>query len=401
MKNLILFLSILLLVSTIGCKKYLDEKSDQSLVLITSSQDLQALLDNNSLLNLQSASADMMTSDDFYISFKDFQSLGAEEERNLYTWQEANVFQSYTSSFNDWARVYNMVYLANVVLENVDKIQHEPSNQAMLNNIKGQALFIRSHSLFRALSIWSLAFDETTADGDLGVPLRLSSDFNKVSTRASVRKSYNQVIQDLQESAELLLAQQIHTYRPSKAAAYGLLSRVYLSMRKYDSALTNAEKCLAIQNTLIDFNTLNPLSTYPVVQFNKEIIYDCSTDGTVSLSRGIARMDSLLIKKYETNDLRKQIFFETLTDGSSAFKGSYEGKLSFFNGLSVNEIYLIRSECLARAGRVSSAMTELNTLLKNRYKTGFFNALTIENQQQAIAKILLERQKELIMRGLR
>jgi uncharacterized protein with PhoU and TrkA domain len=62
---------------------------------------------------------------------------------------------------------------------------------------------------------------------------------------------------------------------------------------------------------------------------------------------------------------------------------------------------LIRAECDARKGNIPDAMADLNSLLEKRYKTGTFVPLAINDSKEALKKILLERRKELVMRGLR
>ena len=46
-------------------------------------------------------------------------------------------------------------------------------------------------------------------------------------------------------------------------------------------------------------------------------------------------------------------------------------------------------------------MNDLNALLEKRYQTSTFTPLVINDQKEALSRILLERRKELVMRGLR
>jgi hypothetical protein len=46
-------------------------------------------------------------------------------------------------------------------------------------------------------------------------------------------------------------------------------------------------------------------------------------------------------------------------------------------------------------------MQDVNTLLKNRYKTGSFQYYSAASQQEALQLIIEERKKELVFRGLR
>jgi hypothetical protein len=64
-------------------------------------------------------------------------------------------------------------------------------------------------------------------------------------------------------------------------------------------------------------------------------------------------------------------------------------------------LYLIRAECYARAGNISSAMSDLNTLLKTRWVSGTYTDMTATTADEALGKVLIERRKELLMRGQR
>lgn len=93
-------------------------------------------------------------------------------------------------------------------------------------------------------------------------------------------QTYEQILNDLQESVELLPAQLTTPYRPSKAAAFALLARVYLAMGNYDKALLSAEECLKLHNSLLDYNSISTGATYPIPKLNAEVIYQATTPGT-------------------------------------------------------------------------------------------------------------------------
>lgn len=404
MKSKICIYSLLLIaLSFTGCKKYLEAKSDQSLGTITNVTDLQSLLDNYNLVNFSTVSADMASSDDYYLNYPDFQALDFEQQRNMYTWQPSNIFYPYTNLPNDWNSVYNNIYIANNVLANIDNVNRTPINAAALDDIKGQALFLRAYNFYKAVTIWSLAYDHASSATDAGIPLRLNVNFNERSTRANVEQSYQQILNDLKLAIPIISKTPLHVYRGSKAAAYALLSRTYLAMRIYDQAKLYADSCLQINDKLIDFNKLNISASFPIPKFNDEILYDTNVGGSgaTPITRTKARVDSLLILMYSPNDLRLTAFFSTAADGSKLFKGSYEGASTRFNGMTTDEMYLTRAECLARNNETVSAMADLNHLLVSRYKNGLFQPLVANSATDALNKILLERRKELVMRGTR
>jgi hypothetical protein len=113
------------------------------------------------------------------------------------------------------------------------------------------------------------------------------------------------------------------------------------------------------------------------------------------------RVDSLLYKSYDSNDLRSKLYFISNGPGTVGFIGSYDGTRSLFNGLATDEIYLIKAECEARIGSKDSAMDELNKLLSTRWITGTFVPFSATNSDDTLNIILTERRKKLILRGSR
>lgn len=384
------------IIVSMSCKKYLDAKTDERLVVPNTIENLQALLDFYEKINLQDPTAGETSSDDYYLPYTTWQGIN-EYEKRTYTWGVGNLFP--IGGNNDWSFSYDKIYRANTVLTNIDKIERTVGNQNDLNDLKGQALIIRAKSFFQIATVWALAYDSSTAAGDLGIPLRLDVDFNKPSVRSSVQQTYDQIIQDLKNAVTLLPVAPSHVVRPSKASALAYLARTYLSMRNYDSCLKYANECFQLSHNLLDYNKVATNEPFSFQNFSPEVIWHTAM-GNEALSYTKARTDSILYDSYDNNDLRKKIYFEKNEDGTHYFKGSYAQYL-LFTGIATDEIYLMRAEAYAHIGKVAAAMNDLNTLLVKRWKTGTFIPHTTTNANEALKIILIERRKELLMRGLR
>lgn len=395
MKKLLLILTIFPFTS---CKKFLDEKPDKKLVVPATLADLQAILDNTNNLVINDPYADELSSDNFYMATATWQAQ-ADYDRGSYVWLKDN---SIFPNTNDWSNLYKKVYCANTVLETLEKIERTNSNGAEWDNLKGQAFMIRGKAFLQAVLLWSPAYDAATAGHDMGIPLRLSTDFAETSTRPSVQQTYEQALADLYASLPLLPNRGMHVIRSCRAAAYGLISRTYLSMHDYTRAGLYADSSLQINSALLNYNGLSTTATYsmPIPASNPEVDFYA---GFYNLGLNIsnAKVDTLLYNSYHPNDYRKTILFKTNTDGSIAFKGTYLGANGHFSGLATDEMYLTRAECSARSGNVAAAMADLNTLLKMRYKTNFFTPVTAGSAAEALDIVLKERRKELLFRGLR
>lgn len=397
MKNnikLILIGCLLILLSS--CEKFLDEKPNKNLAIPSKLIDFQALLDNSTFLNTVDGASSEISAGDFYLSNADYLGLN-NFYRNLYTWQRKEVFPD---ELNEWFLNYRVVYRANTVINALEKPQNF-DDPAVAKNIIGQAYFYRAKAFLQTLYVWSNAYDKELSKSELGIPLRLNTDFNEPSKRETVELGYQQVINDLLKSIDNLPINNIHVMRPSKVAAYGLLARTYLSMRDYSNAKKYADSSLSLKSTLLDFNILNAIANFPVPQFNPEVLHSTVIPSYPIINNSRAKIDPIIMNMFEANDLRKSVLFKINSDGSFGFKGSYDGSASLFSGVAVNEVLLIRAECLAREGKLSDALIDLNKLGVKRFKAGLYKNKESLNQEQVITWVLNERRKELIFRGLR
>lgn len=382
-----------------GCEKFLDEKSNKALAVPVSLPDLQALLDDFGNVGLGGDEAEL-SSDDYYITKEALAALNSESERLMYSWNP--VISQVDRSSTGWYAGYLGIYYANTVLEQLNEVPRNAYNATEWDHLKGQAHFFRAMRYLDMALVWAPAYDAATADKDLGLPLRLSPDFNQPSRRSGVQETYGQIAGDLQAAVPLLPVQPLSVYRASRPAAYALLSRTFLAMREYDQAYLYADSALQLKADLLDYNTLNAAANFPLVRAtNKEILLLKGFGGIEPLDLATARIVPELYNSYGANDLRKSLFFRLNSDGSARYKGSYYGNSSYFTGVAIDEVYLTRAECLARKGKVQEAMADLNSLLLKRWKSGTFVPLTASDKQSALALVLIERRKELLMRGIR
>lgn len=400
MKLKITVILSLYILSFFSCNKFLDQKPLQSLAVASSLDDFQALLDHHPSINNVDPGAGEISADDYYLTDALYNGLN-EYFRRMYTWEPALVFSPIS---NDWYNLYRPPYRCNLILEELQKIEIIPSNQQQWNDIKGQAHFIRAKCLLQASLIWTLAYNRNNAANMLGLPIRLSSDFNEASVRSNLLQTYEQIISDARQAISHLPISVKHYIRPNKSAALALLARTFMAMGEYDSCYKYADEALKLSDTLLDYNLLNHSLAYPFQDYseneNPEIQHLSYIPSPAPINASRARIDSNLCKLYAVNDLRKDIFLKSFSDGSYSFKGSYYPK-GFFSGIANDEVYLMKAECLARKGETNASLDVLNSLLIKRWKTGSYVPYTAINSEEALSIILQERRKELLMRGLR
>ncbi|MDR1342614.1 MAG: RagB/SusD family nutrient uptake outer membrane protein [Prevotellaceae bacterium] len=137
-----------------------------------------------------------------------------------------------------WYVIYKMAVSASSVIEAVPD-----GASPALDNLKGENLFMRALGHLHLVTLFAQPYGK--GRDNPGVVIRTSADI-KDTKRATVGEVYDQIVADLKDAARLMTLDKGAGYA-SKAAAYGLLSRVYLYMELYDDAVKAAGDCLAIR----------------------------------------------------------------------------------------------------------------------------------------------------------
>lgn len=396
-KMLIFFAACIMMVCS--CTKFLDKKPDQQLTTPSTLDDLSQLLNDYDRMNAYYPSSGEISSDNYYLLDDGWAATGLELDQNLYLWQK------FDDVGTDWTSPYRAIETANVILDNLGSIPLKTiTDKTRVAQLKAMALFVRAYYHYAISQLYMAVYNKATANTDLGIPLKLSSDINEKMTRASSQETYDCIIADITASLHDLPVKTDMKYLPSLPAAYGLLSRVYLSMQEYNEAGLYADSCLQNYDSLIDYNSIDTTSDAPFIQFNAEDIYDTQAAYPSALDQGNAKVDSLLFESYNDDDIRKQAFFSPNGDGTYYFKGNYTGKPNdptMFTGIATDEMYVTRAECLARQGDSLNALKDINTLLEHRIKNQNFVPYSLPVEGGLLKLILTERRKELLFRELR
>lgn len=387
-----------------GCgKNFLEDKPSSDIIVPTTLKDFIAILDNESVINVTNGLS-QVSSDEYYItSATDYQGLPT-IERNASIWAK-DIFEGQTR-IRDWNQLFQVVYYANSILAELEKVPLASTSQG--KNIEGWARFCRAYAFYDLAITFALAYDSSTASAKKGIPIRTTPNIDEWIPRSNIKQTYEHIIEDLRLATQLLvnLGPSYEKNRPSKAAAFAALARVYLSMNNYSKAENAADSSLIYYNKLIDYNTIDSNSNTPFTGVHDEILFSSNqvvaySSLTATSTSSVYSIDTNLLNSYHSNDLRRSIYFRN-NNGKYIMKRRYGiAGLYPFTGLATDEVYLIKAECAARRGEIDTALSYLNKLLSNRYKTGTFVPVTASSSTDAIRIILQERRKELVMRGVR
>ncbi len=317
-------------------------------------------------------------------------------------WQKAIIT---TNSFvrDTWLEAYDAINNANNVIAAIGVV-----NAADQNRVKGEALFLRASMYFELVKLFSKPYTAGSVTTNKGLPLVLTPtkviDQSSYVARSTVEQTYAQIITDL-VTAESLLPDYNDEYA-NKAAAAGMLSRVYLQMERFPDARDAANR--AINIALAEGYSL--ATTYAEA-FNNSTnssedllaMQVTAQDGTNTMHTywsipafggrdGDVTIDASHLALYDPADERLALFYFGAGDTRS---GKWQQQYKNLPIMRLSELYLTRAEANFRAGTTVGA-TPVQDVNRTHQRAGLsaFGAVTL-------ADILLERRLELAHEGHR
>lgn len=324
----------------------------------------------------------------------------------IYTWPDFFFEEGLQDA--DWSNCYLAIYNSNVITDGV--MDSKGGTETEKKETMAMAKVHRAFAYLSLVNCYAPHYSVTSLTKK-AVPLLLTSDLFTPLNRATVGEVYTQIVKDLTEALPYLPELPEFNVLPSQVSAYALLARTYLFMAAYDKALTNAQKALELQSTLIDFNAYasDPYS-YPVLEENPEVILNKKATYAYY---GAPLSDGLLALVVE-NDLRKDVY---LTSGDNYITSNNFGfgdmddftfGLNFYSytngvniGPSVPEMLLIKAECQARLNDGDGAIATINSLRAKRFDSTSDYEVVLGIGESALDYVLRERRIELMGRGFR
>ncbi len=402
-------LLFLVLISALSCKKILDVKSQGEVeddLVFTSVDGLR-----NARIGMYGSLQNRFYYGGVYPllaeSYSDNGSTGGYDVVDLNSIKERNVAANNLYVRGVSVAIYQSIYTANKILENADKIAGVESIE--LKNIKGEAYFVRALAHFDLLRMFGQHWDLSSPYG-ISLKTKTANPTQSVA-RSTVQASYNQIINDLKQAAQLITTYSGSQY-VSIFATKALLARVYLYTKNYPEAITNANDVISESGMFSLLGSSNFNKIYTQKNTSESVFELKFTPQNQSFYNGFtySRSDALRSDVQFLASESLKTFFESRTDDARAnltdFTNvdvsiepdgrteKYRGETTLDNAgyiLRLAEMYLIRAEALGLAG---GGLADLNLIRENRGMSPILMSDVADNNAfaQAIAD---ERRAEL------
>jgi tetratricopeptide (TPR) repeat protein len=334
-----------------------------------------------------------------------------------------------------------LIYVYNKVIDEVGSVTDAPAEA--LGAIAAEARVYRANAYFLLAQMWGKPY-QMAAPGDLCVPLLLHNEIDKpAGPQATVHELYKAILDDLDAA---LSNPDLPAYPWAdsrmlgcKLVAQGYKAKVLFFMGRYDEALVELDKTLALMKA-----NQSEKITYGVGDINKGEIYaieplwmdgeailsnvNITADPPTSVMAGMPNGNYLFLTDRVVNmhesmeimpdysmpiDMRALLYTNKIGFGATERYPDPENTgykmrtIRYANmGLTVPELYLMLAECNVRAdaGSLATAYTCLDEVRSKRIITAYYmptGLLSTPNADQTLELILKERICEFASTGMR
>jgi hypothetical protein len=159
--------------------------------------------------------------------------LGTAAIQTFFNWNTLNADNGFVSTW--WSRYYQMIFKANTVIGRAELDVAQWASEEEKNAIVAEAKFLRAFNYSFLANMW----------GGVPIVLEETAEAKFDYTRASQTEVYNQCVEDL-----LFSVKHMNTIdkqkggRAPRAAAYHLLTQIYIQLGKYQEAINAATQVI-------------------------------------------------------------------------------------------------------------------------------------------------------------
>ncbi len=301
---------------------------------------------------------------------------------------------------NIWGSFYEIIYSCNDILERV--IESEGLSERTTSQLLNEVKFVRAFCYYHLYTLYE----------NIPLILQTNVDENRLAIQADSTTIFNQIIADLVDAKNELLADYPSgdRARANKWSASALLAQVYQYQNRWQEALdeTNAVLNSGLYTPIANVNGVFLASS------NETILQLWRLNGFISDATTLIPasrttvpqfiMTDLLYSAFENGDLRQSNWFGENNATTGGVTQSYWFPYKYKNRsasnstpeylvvLRASEQYLIRAEAKVHLGDIQGAITDLNII---RTRAGLSELSDELDKESCLEALYHERRVEL------
>jgi hypothetical protein len=372
-----------LVLAVVSCSKSFLDVKPKGKGIAQTTNDYDLLLNSNDLLS--TSSDPRIPMGDEVAAVEPYISGAFLATQRLFRWDD--VIYEPNENNKEIVDLMKQVYTYNKIINEV--MDATDGSTAAKESIRAEARAGRAWCYFQLVNFFGKPYTAANAATDPAYPIYTESDVTKNSfARASVKTVYDFIVKDLTDAIPYLPAKPVWRLRMSKAAAEGLLGKVYVFMQQYSDALVQLNAAFndtagtAIPLRLYDYNkTFEPGGAFfPVGIFGpsapmppnfEEVLYakNSSNFWTIFYNELVINPETAAL--YKATDLRLKLFSNTAYAGTAyplpgLLRKTGTPGMNTPIGVTIPDLLLLRAECKARLNDVAGARSDVELLRANR-----------------------------------
>lgn len=323
-----------------------------------------------------------------------------------YMWDEnADRIALKVSDETTYYASYQGISTFNLIIEDV--LNTTQATESEKRAVWAEAKILRAMNYFNLVNFYADTYVASTAATKLSVPLITSANINAPSKQVTIQEMYDFILKDVSEALPYLLKVSQTPLHPNLGAGYAFYSRVYLQMNNYTEALKYADLALAENNKLFDWigyynsnkaiidvpNSYTATTSPMGYNYVENYTYRHGANSNLATENSIPTERAQL---FEAGDARFISRWKIYTVGAETYYRRTLSGMFNFGGITTVEVYLIKAECLARAGQISEALNVLNTVRKTRILPASYQDIATADKTMALNAIFRTKRNELI-----
>ncbi|SEW35225.1 RagB/SusD family nutrient uptake outer membrane protein [Chitinophaga arvensicola] len=392
-----------------SCSKLLEEKSQTDIIPKTTTDFRELLMGSGYMPSEEPASMVYYMDDDvdLFLEYDNGNSPIAgtpDARRNFlsYTWQPRQAdIDGMGDKVNEdpgsspYAKFYKWIMGCNAVLDHVD---NSIGSQPDKDRVKAEALAVRALYYFRLVNLYGEPYNHNPQA--LGVPLKLNSSVSaEYMQRETVAKVYETIVADLNKASQLMDPLPIvrKDYHINQPAIHILLSRVYLFMEKWQEAAAEANKVFDQGGVIIDMTNMPSITTGRWLNYNNQEV-EWIYGGNAQPNQSTYTPAAAFLSTFDPNDIRLKYGF-SMVNGGVMLATKLTIGTDLAQTMRSSEALLNRAEANVQLGKLGDALTDLNTLRRNRI-IGYTD-VNISDKAILLQAVRDERRKEFCYEAFR
>ena len=302
-------------------------------------------------------------------------------------WDESIDRATLSTSDATYNSIYQYVNYMNVILDKIDDAEGDAHTKEV---IIAEAHIMRAYLHWLGVNIYAKQYDGATAATEGGIPYVTDIDVTIQKEKLTLQAVYDNILADCaQEYIDALPDEAPSCIRAGKSWGYAVRAKVLMQMKRYDEALTMANKALEYQDAIEDRSSILETGMW-------SLNYD-SPNNILFMASMVSPCLELIspetVAKFEEGDYVKDYDVMTWDDVSGEATSGVPGSSYCFAfgvwgnsfGLTVERIMYVAAECYIRSGEIETGLGLVNQIREKRIHPDFYQPFSADTEEEAMA----------------